>query len=366
MTLKRLVIVLLLVLGPPAAYAYVRAGDFGHVAIVNGRLVTSATGDGCRIAWIEQDEAQARLVVLKHAGRQPSVLHRAPSLSGLALEGGGAFVAESERVSGRPSASLVRVDIASGEARAVGELPRAAAEIAAGDGYVCWREHWGSALPGVNFVAAGAPLDVIRAQPASGGEAATVTIIPGEPGESAEAAALIGARDGRVYWVEYGGAANEGETVLRQASLPGGRPETVAREPGRRNAALSGDALFWTAPSVEPGSVRDFCSVKRLLPGESRPEVIADWLEPKGQLRPLDGSVYVRERSRLWRLGEEKGDQRVVSSGLRSAVSSEFWSAVATHVTTDEEYEFVRTAGGLDLLSRPLTWRARLMRTIGR
>jgi hypothetical protein len=356
--LKKLLLILLLVLILPAAYAFVCSGCSVRVAAVNGQLATAATGEGCRMAWIEQDGAEARLMVVRRSDNLPEVVYQAPALSGLAVAGGGAFVTESAADSVRSPATLLRVDLVSGEVRQLAVLPQAAVQVVVGESYLCWREHRASPLPGVNFVSAGAPVEVIGAQPLSGGETARVAVVQGSAGNGEESAGLVGVGEDCVYWVARREEGGKVETEILRATLPGGEPVTLGREAGSRAAVLSGNAILWTAPSVEAAAATSFSSVKRLGAGESRATVIADWLGPKGSLHAHRGSVYVAERSWLWRLGKARGEQRAISRWLPGGV-------ITSHIADHSEYAFVRTATGIQLVSRPLSWRGRLSRIVG-
>lgn len=352
MALKKLLLVVLVVLVLPAVYAFARAGQVSRVAAVSGQLVATATGGGCRVAWIEQDDTEARLLVVRAFGEVPQILHRAPLLTGLTVADGAAFVTQGTDPRRQSPASLVRIGLAGGDARELAAVPWLASDIAVGADFLCWREHRASALPGVNFVSAATATDVIRVLRLSDGETFRVAVISGEEAAPSETTRLLGVRDGSLYWAEYRSETPEEETLLRRTSLPDGDSGTLAREQGLRSALLSGDALLWTAPSAEAGEFPSFTSVKRLASGDSTPAVIADWLAPSGQLAASDGTVYVRERSGVWTLGAAKGEQRRTSRWLRETA--------AYHIVRHSEYAFVRSASGFDLVSRPLNWRGRL------
>jgi hypothetical protein len=355
--LKKLLLVVLVVLVPPAVYAFARAGQVSRVATAGGELVSTATGGGCRVAWIEQDDTEARLLVVRALGEAPRILYRAPSLSGLAVAEGAAFVTQGAEPHRQSPASLVRIGLASGDVRELAAAPWLASDIAVGADFLCWREHRAASLPGVNFVSAAVATDVIRARRLSDGETSRIAVISGEEGAPSGATHLIGVGDGSLYWAEYRTETREEETVLRRTPLPGVDSVTIAREQGLRSALLSGGALLWTAPSAEGGEFPSFTSVKRLVLGDSTPAVVADWLAPSGQLAGSDGTVYVRERSGVWTLGAVRGEQRRTSRWLPEAA--------AYHVVRHSEYAFVRRASGFDVVSRPLNWRGRLLQVGG-
>jgi hypothetical protein len=358
MALNKLVLIVLLLFATVTVPAFIRAGQFAHLTAVKGDLVSLATGDGCQIAWVEQDDAEARLVAVRRRGEQPSVLLRAPGISAVAVAGGAAFVTVSTDDRGQQDpAALMRVDIASGQPEQIAPLASPAEEAVAGDGFVCWREHRGPAVPGAQFVVAAAPLDVIRARDTSFDVTRTLAVIPGGAVPSARSVGLVGVADEHVYWLERRRVAAANETLIWRAALPHGEPVTVAREPGVRRAVIAQDSILWTAPSTEAPRERSYSAVKRMFIGDSVADVIADWLGSDGELQASDATVYFREQTRLWCLGGAREEQR-----------SRPWSlpgAVGTRIVGDAEYAFVHSRSGLVLGTRPLTWSARLLRMLG-
>jgi hypothetical protein len=120
---------------------------------------------------------------------------------------------------------------------------------------------------------------------------------------------------------------------------------------------IAGDAILWTSASLEAPEQRSHSAVKRLFFRDSVPHAIADWLGSGGELQACEGVVYLRERTRSWRLGDARGEQRVVARAVPGVVRSQ--------IVGDVEYAFVGTRAGLALATRPLTWRARLLRAVG-
>ena len=117
---------------------------------------------------------------------------------------------------------------------------------------MCWREEREAALPEVPFVVAAAPLTVLRVLSRNGSDdVRTLAVMVGRPGEGKGRAEIVGVAEAEVYWLERGRSESSETTVLRRVALPEGKPETLISEAGRRAAALTPDALVWTAPSLE-------------------------------------------------------------------------------------------------------------------
>lgn len=359
MALKKLTLILLLIpLLAAAGLAVLSSGRLKYVAAVGGDVVAVATADSGWITWVERETSEGRLVAVRHRGNRARVLLRADHLSGLAVADDGVFVTRSHQIEReRPAAELLHVDLLSGRADHIAALPSVAEEIVAGDGYVCWREHRGPALQNVHFVAAAAPLDVLRVYDAREEAIRTLAIIPGRAAQPAESVSLVAVADERVYWLERREGTAGRETLIRRAALPDGGAETLAREPGFRHAAITSDALLWTAPSPEALREHSYAAIKRLFLRDTVPHVIADWLVSDGELQVANGTVYFRERTRLWRLGDARGEQRARPWIVPGAVK--------TRVVGDDAYVFMRTRSGLAVGRKPLTWPARLLRMLG-
>lgn len=358
MALKKLLLLVVLIpLAALVSFALLHSADLRYVAAVRGNLVSLAAGGGW-IAWVEREDGEARLVAVRHGSDHARVLLTAPQLSGLAVSHESAYVTRSHRAEhGQVSAELLRVDLTSGHAEGLASVPWPAEEIAAGEAFVCWREHRGPALPKVRFVAAAAPVDVIRAYDPRAADVRTLAVIPGSPGPSSDEVRLIQTAGECLYWLERRGGPAGRETLIQRMSLVDGRSGTLAREPGMRHAVIAGDAILWTTASLEAPAQRSYSAVMRLFFGDSVPHAIADWLGSSGELEASDGVVYFRERTRLWRLGDARGEQRASARAVPGAVGSQ--------IVGDVEYTFVRTRPGLTLATRPLTWRARLLRAAG-
>lgn len=359
MALKKLALILLLIpIVASAGLTFIQSGQLRYVAAVGGDVASIATGGGRWIAWVERESGEARLVAVRHRGDRARVLVTADHLSGLAVADDAVFVTRSDQVEGEQlAAELLHVDLLSGRADHIALLPSLAEEIVAGDGYVCWREHRGPALQGVRFVAAAAPLDVLRMYDARSERTHTLAVIPGRTAAPADDVGLVAVAGEHLYWFERRESAAGRETLIRRAALPDGGAETLAREPGFRHVALAHDSILWTAPSLEAPRERSCSAVKRLFFRDSVPHTIADWLGSDGELQVSGDGIYFRERARLWRLGDARGEQRARSWRLPGAVNA--------LIVDDEEYVFVRTGSGLAVASRPLSLCARLLRMLG-
>jgi hypothetical protein len=359
MALKKLALTLLLILIVAlAGLAFIHSGQLRYVAAVGGDVASVATGDGRWIAWVERESDKARLVAVRHRGDRARVFLTADHLSGLAVAHDGVFVTRSHQVEGgRTAAELLHVDLLSGRADRVAALPSVAEEIVAGDGFVCWRERRGPALQNVHFVAAAAPLDVLRTYDARSERTRALAVIAGRTAAPADGVSLVAVAGEHIYWFERRESAAGRETLIRRAALPDGGAETLAREPGFRHAALAHDSILWTAPSLEAPRERSRSAVKRLFFRDSVPHTIADWLGSDGELQVSRDRIYFRERARLWRLGDVRGEQRARSWGLPGTVNA--------RIVDGEEYVFVRTGSGLAVATRPLSLSARLLRMLG-
>jgi len=204
----------------------------------------------------------------------------------------------------------------------------------------------------VDFVVAAAPLNVVRACPEAGESVSTLAVLRADPLQVADRPELVGIADGHAYWLERRLAGGLNSTVVRRAAVAGGEPETLLRERGRRTVALSSEALLWTAPSLEAAEPAGFAAVKRMGLDGGEPRVIADWLEPRTAVLASDANTYAQGREWLWGLGMSREDQRPLREGpggLATAV-----------ILGDHEYLVIRSAGGLAIARRPLTWWARV------
>ncbi len=288
----------------------------------------------------------------RHGGKARAVLAGA-GLSGLVVVEDSAFVTQAEDAGrGGSEVRLLRVDLRDGSSEEVAALTYGAAQMVWGDGWLCWREERGGALPGVEFVAAAAPVTVMQSRQEGREGIETLAVLPARQAGAARQVELIGVAGGHLYWLE-GEAALEGRmTVVRRAALPKGEAEVLVREEGRRRAVLTADRLVWTAPSREAAETNLFAAVRVGGLDGSEARVVGDWLNVEGSLLTSEGKVYVQTREWLWLIGDERGEQRVLRKAPRGLVTA---TAVG-----DEEYAVVRMGGGLAVARQPLTWWARV------
>ncbi len=321
-----------------AVLTVVRGARPHQVASVRGQLVASPEGSEQWVAWIDGKEGECRLVAARIHARTARVVLTAPALSGLVVSGQTAYLTRREG----PESELLRVDLPSGKAERRATVSAPAAEIVVGEKWLCWREHRPAGLPGVPFVAAGVPLNVIRACPTEGGNPALVAPVTGE-------AALLGIAGGAVYWVERQGVngSPSTSTVVRRAALPGGKPETVLVERGWRSVALADDALVWSAPSAEAAEPDQVCAIKRRPLDRAETVLIGDWIDPWATLLPSPRGLYVQDRYRLWQLGDRRRDQRALHEAPMGFSGG--------MVAGDEEYVVLASSGRQKLAVVPLT-----------
>ncbi len=299
------------------------------------------------MGWIERDEKGCRLAAARRYARAPRTVLSAEFLSGLAISGDLAYVTRGKG----SETELLRVDLNSGKTAHITSLPAPAAEMVVGEDRLCWREHRPAGLPGVPFVTAGAPVNVIRTCPAKGGKAAMVAQVSADT-------TLLGIADGSVYWVERHGIEGSpgAVTVIRRASLPGGKAETVLVEQRWRSVALADGALVWTTSSVEAAEPDQFSSVKRRPLDQGEVTTIGDWVAPRAAVLPSSRGLYVQDSYRLWRLGGRRCDQRALHE-----VPPAFSAGV---IAAGEEYVVLGPSGHRRIAAIPLTTWGKLRRSL--
>jgi hypothetical protein len=276
----------------------------------------------------------------------------APGLAGLAVEGDTAYVTRGPAAGGKPPA-LLAVSLTKGAPKTLAALPEEADQIVCSDRWVVWRRSRRPGLSGIPFVAAAAPVTVIRSAPAAGGPIHIIAVLRGETSFRKDDIVLLGVAGDSIYWRERSGPAANDRTLIRRAPCAGAKAETVVAEAGSRRAALAGDLLVWTAPSLEAGNPGAFATVKRMALGRSGVKVIADWLEPGAMpMLTAGGRAYAQERGSLWRLTDERGEQRRLFSG-----PSQVMSPV---VSGDEEFMFIQRGQQTVVAKRPLALWARV------
>ena len=329
------------------------------LARVEGKVLTPPTGQDGWIAWLEENGGEARLVVTRKRESHPRVALAGVGLSGLAVVENFAFLTTTgEAETGGPRARLLRVDLRDGKSETLALLAKPADQLTCGGGWLCWRETREAALPGVPFVAAGAPLTVIRASPEDGKRSHIVATVLGQGSDSGNQVELLGIAAGYAYWLQRVQGGLVGSTLIQRAELPDGSPEAVTREPGRRTAALTEGALLWTAPSLEAAEPNHFSAVKRRALEGSDIQVIADWLTSDAVVLTSRTDAYVQERNRLCRLGGQRGQQHVQYKGPPRVLTA--------RLLDDEEYLVMRSGGSLLVAKRPLTLRARVRNLLWR
>jgi len=351
---RRLLIALGLVV--IAGLAYRVFGQSGRPRVlwpVTGRALSPPVAGGRWVGWLEADDDACRLVIAPGGGGEQQAIVSGAGLSGLAIEGDDAFITRAEPGSDRVfGAALVKVALPSGRQTAIASLARGADQIISSGGWLVWRSRRGPALPGVAFVAAAAPVTVIQARRKEGGPVNIVDVVRGDDGAALTEFDLLGVIEGEVYWVQRDGSGSGLRTRVRRAPCEGGDAETVMEEPGKRQAALEGDLLVWTAPSLEAGAPDACASVKQLRIGESNPRAIADWLGPDARVLLSHGRAYAQDGNGLWRLGARSTDQRRLFSGPSGVT--------AVRAVGDREILAMWHQGGISIAERPLTWWARM------
>ncbi|MFB3882477.1 MAG: hypothetical protein ACE149_14515 [Armatimonadota bacterium] len=327
---------------------------------VTGRALTPPAGDERWVAWLESGDPRPRLMVVPRAGGRARALLSDGVLSGLALDRGVAYVARPVPESSdlRHAAQLLSVSLPTGSTAILATLGEDADQIVSSDGWVVWLKRRDPALPGVPFVAAAAPLTVIRAISMEDRAPRVIAALAGDQSIRTGNVELIGISSGYAYWCERYRTPEGERTAIRRAPCAGGPTETLVEESGSRRAALEGDALIWTAPSLEAGNPAAFSSVKRMRLGRPEVEVIGDWLEPGTRPLLASGRAYAQDRGDLWRLSpkrEEQGRLYQRPTRLESPI-----------VIGDEEFMFMQLDRGQALAKRPLTVWARVRSAVGR
>lgn len=322
------------------------------LAVLDGSARSRLAMSGRWLVWLESDEQESRLMIVPRRGGRSRAVLRSPRLSGLAVGDDTAYVSRSPGPGGR-RAGLLAVSLRTGAAKALAELPEEADEIVCSGRWIAWRRLRQPSLSGIPFLAAAAPMTAIRATPVEGGSINIVAVLRGEASSRSEDIRLLGVTGDSVYWHERHRARPADQTLIRHASCAGAGTETVVTEAGSRSAALAGDVLAWTAPSLEAGSPSSFAAVKRMVLGRPGFQVIADWLDP-GVMPMLTatGRAYAQERGSLWRLGDRREAQRRLFTGPTQVVSP----VVSDH----EQFMFLRRRSQTVVAKRPLSLWARV------
>jgi len=162
-------------------------------------------------------------------------------------------------------------------------------------GRLYWLEVRSGLEPGLAFLPAAGPIAQLRCREASG-EVRTVGEYPaGEIGGRGEKAGagpgdIVGAMPGAVV-VRLRRLVT---TEFLRFPLPAGPPSRIAGEPDLQDGALSGNELYWTAPSEEatPDAALRCARHARVDAPGAVPATITDWLPGSGTLLALDGAAY--------------------------------------------------------------------------
>jgi len=336
---------------------------------VGGRVQSPLASSGQWVTWLEGEEQERRLMVVGRSGGRAKVLLKSAGLSGLAADSGAAYVtrAASDQARGGPTPSevegrtpneLLAVSLSGGAARKLADLSEAADQIVSSQGWLAWRKSREPALPGVPFVAAAAPVTVIRAVAREGGTPHVIAVLGGGQTVRRGGLELLGIARDSVYWYERNTTPEGERTAIRRAPCSGGGIETVAVADGSRAAALDGDVLIWTAPSLEAGNPGTFSSVRRMELGRPGVKVIGDWLDSGTILLLSNGRAYAQDRGSLWRLSAKREEQARLYEGPPRLVSP--------RAIGDEEFMFMQLDRGVALAKRPLTLWARVRSAVWR
>ena len=330
------------------------------VCQVTGKVVAPPAGDERWVAWLESGDPRPRLMVVPRAGGRPRALLSDGMLSGLSLDRGTAYVTRAVPWTSdlRQGAQLLSVSLSSGATTTLATLSEAADQIVSSQGWLAWRKSREPALPGVPFVAAAAPVTVIRAVAREGGTPRVIAVLGGEQTVLRGGLELLGIARDCVYWYERNTTPEGERTAIRRAPCSGGGIETVAVEDGSRVASLDGDVLIWTAPSLEAGNPGTFSSVRRMELGRPGAKVIGDWLEPGTIPLLSNGQAYAQDRGSLWRLSAKREEQTRLYPGPPRLV--------LPRAIGDEEFMFMQLDRGMALAKRPLTVWARVRSAVWR
>ncbi len=343
MNLRRVPLLLaLLAVFALAALACARWGQPRVAAEIQGKLLAPPVGEGGAVAWLERRGDGDHLMA---SGSRRELLHGS-ALGGLAVTDRAAFTTLVE--AGSVSPRLTSVELKSGVSKGLAALSAPAEEIVAEGDWVCWLSTQPAALPAAPFVVAGGPVTAIWAMSRGDDRPRAMTQLSASGGVD-----LLGVIADRLYWAERYGQS----TRLRAQDITAREPETLVTESGDRSAVLLDDRVAWTAPSQETANPEQCCAVKvRALSG-GEATVIADWLAPDTVLFHSGGALYAQERDALWRVGERRGDQRVLyqsSFGGRDPVA-----------VGGVEYLVVQEGKTARLIKRGLTWTGKLRVLVG-
>lgn len=322
------------------------------VAHVRGVLATSLLPGEEWVVWLERGEGETRLTAAPVTGGEAKTV-LSGQLSGLAVSGNSAFVSRTTDT----GAELLGVGLPEGETQRLLSLARPADQIVRGAGWLCWRERAAQPLAGVPFVAAAAPLNVVRARRDTGEDVTTLAAVLERGAGAAAALELVGIAEGCAYWLERAEEGVTSSTAVRRMALPDGEIETIAREEGRRTAALGPDAVLWTGPSLEAASAGHLASVKRRPLAGADVEIVGDWLSADAAVMSAGERAYAQEETRVWALSADRRKQRVVWRAPRPIRGAA--------VAGGKQYLVIGSGGAATISARGLTWWGRVRSLLG-
>jgi hypothetical protein len=319
------------------------------VAPLAGTLLTAPSGEGDAVAWLERRTEGDHLLVQTRGDAARSVFS-APSLGGLALWGGELLTSSQPA---RGAAQLFSINLRGGGSQAITPLSAPASMLVSEEKWICGLSGTEAAVPSVPFVVAAGPSATVWALSRRGDRPVPVTQMLGAPKGSL---ALLGLTSDVLYWIGRDKQGADPTTTIYRAALPSGPPEVVATEPGYQSAVLLPDRLAWTCYSREADNPARYRAVRiRPLTG-GLPRVIADWLAPSTQLLASGEDLYAEEGITLWRLGQNRGDQRVVVESHQQVVLPAVIGGAEYLVEGDKTPH---------LTARGLSWPAKLRLALG-
>ena len=263
------------------------------------QIVAGAHG----LFWIEAPQSEppgpARLQYLPPGAKKPTCVLQAHDVRSIAV-GGGTLYVLAETGPQEDAGVMVAVDLSSGEQRfSTAGLYRPQSLEVDGD-TLYWTESRSARAEGIVHVPIIKPVNVIRA----GAQPSQPTLIGlTEGSEPHFTGALLGVREGKLYWTErLGWEYVGGATLIKRGGVDGSDPELLARTNGHNVAALEGDALYFTAYSRELASPSAGRLVNRTDLRASQTEMLTDWLDSNGALLVADATPLYVDMSYLWRI----------------------------------------------------------------
>jgi hypothetical protein len=300
--------------------------------------------------WIEPPPSEppgpARLQYLPPGAKKPTCLLQAHDVRSIAV-GDGTLYVLAETGPQEDAGVMVAVDLSSGERRfsAAGLYRPQSLEVDGGTLY--WTESRSARAEGIVHVPIIKPVNAIRA----GAQPSEPTLIGlTEGSEPHFTGALLGAREGKLYWTErLGWEYVGGATLIKRGGGDGSDPELLARTNGHNVAALEGDALYFTAYSRELASPSAGRLVNRMDLSASHTEMLTDWLDTNGALLVARGTPLYVDASYLWRIPSRLDPPIPVKrlGAMSPPVVAAYRGNLYTSRRMDERVELVRVPLGL-------------------